>query len=122
MTLRWSVAEATSVAIVGIGFFEATGSVTVYPSTSMGYTLVATGTAATKEATASVQAAGTNGPLISSFSAAPATVTPGASDDAVLDGERGDLALHLRRGAVSGTSVSVSPSAPTTCSGRRPRV
>lgn len=115
VVLHWSVDQATSVAIIGVGYFDPTGSVTVYPTFTTTYQLTATGTAAAAEAIALVTIKdATNGPRISSFTAQPTTVAPGASSRLSWTVSGASSVTISGIGAVSGSSVSVSPSASTT--------
>jgi len=114
VTLHWNIDQATSVSIIGVGFFGATGSVTVYPVTSTTYQLVATIPAGTKEAMAMATVKDiTTGPLISSFTAQPSTVAPGASTRLSWTVSGANSISLSGVGAVTGTSVMVSPAAST---------
>ena len=79
-TLHWTVTDATSVSITpGIGAVSSTGSQSVSPTSTTTYELTAGNTDGTVTATAMVTVAPAGYPVISSFTASPATVSSGES-------------------------------------------
>lgn len=113
--LSWDVSYALSLSIdQGIGaLHSAAGSIDVYPNATTTYTLTATGPggSAAAQVTVSVTAPP---PVISSFTATPATIPPGQSS--VLNWSVNNAtSLSLNPGgAVTGTSLNVQPASTTT--------
>ncbi|MBZ5619489.1 MAG: hypothetical protein LAQ69_12310 [Acidobacteriia bacterium] len=112
-TLSWAVTGAPGL-IVNPGVGAVTGtSVKVTPSATASYSLTATNPfgSATKSVTVLVGSS----PTITSFTATPATVSPGQSSTLrwAVTGSPG-LIVNPGVGAVTGTSVKVTPSATTT--------
>ncbi|WPB80765.1 hypothetical protein KYC5002_16715 [Archangium violaceum] len=112
-TLNWAATGATSLSITpGVGTVTGT-SVTVSPATTTTYTLTATNAAGSVTATTTVTVR--QPPAISSFTAAPTTITAGQS--ATLSWtSTGATSLSIAPGVgtVTGTSVTVTPSSTTT--------
>jgi PKD repeat protein len=113
-TLSWSVAGATSVSINnGVG--TVTGnSVSVSPTKTTTYTLSARNAGGTVTATARVSVA-VPPPVISSFSASPASITAGESTTLSWSvAGATSLSINNGVGTVTGSSVTVSPTQTTT--------
>ncbi len=113
-TLSWSVSGATSVSINnGVG--TVTGSsVAVSPAQTTTYTLTAKNAGGSVTATTRVTVA-VAPPVISSFSASPASITAGQASTLSWNVSGAtSLAIDNGVGTVSGSSVSVSPTASTT--------
>jgi PKD repeat protein len=114
-TLAWSVTGATSISIdSGIGAVTGT-SVVVTPTTTTTYTLTATNAGGPATATATVTVTPFPVPVIASFTATPSTIARGASSTLAWS-VTGATSLSIDNGigAVTGTSVVVTPSATTT--------
>ncbi len=112
-TLAWSVSGATSLGLdQGIGAVTGT-SRGVSPGSTTTYTLTATNPFGSTQATATV-VVGT-APLIASFSASPASVSPGQATTLSwsVSGAT-SLSLDQGIGPVTGTSRGVTPGATTT--------
>ena len=113
-TLSWSVSGASALSIDhGIGAVSGT-SVTVSPGLTTTYTLTASNGAGTLTATATVTV-NPGPPVIGAFTASPATITAGQLSTLSWS-VSGASALSIDHGigAVSGTSVTVSPNLTTT--------
>ena len=113
VTLSWSASNATSVAITpGVGIVTG-NSVTVNPTANTTYTLKATNGAGSVTKTAKVTIAVV--PTITSFTASAASVVSG-NPVTLKWAATGATALSISPsiGVVSGTSVSVTPTANTT--------
>jgi hypothetical protein len=113
-TLNWVVNGATSVSISpGVGAVTGT-SVSVRPTATTAYTLTATNSSGsvTKKFTVSVVPAA---PVISAFTASPDSITVGQSTTLqwAVSGAS-SLSISPGLGAVSGTSITISPTANTT--------
>jgi hypothetical protein len=113
-TLRWSVANATSISIDhGVGALTGTSAV-VQPTDTTIYTLTASnaGGTTTSATTVTVRAPA---PAIASFGASPATIGIGASSTLSWTVSNATaLSIDHGVGAVTGTSVVVAPTATTT--------
>jgi len=113
-TLAWSVAGADSLSISpGIGAVTGT-SVTVSPSVTTTYTLTAKNLngSVTKKTAVTVTVAP---PTIASFTATPDAIVAGQASTLAWSVAGADsLSISPDVGAVTGTSVSVSPAASTT--------
>jgi hypothetical protein len=111
-TLNWTVSGATSLSIdYGVGTVTGT-SVTVKPTVTTAYLLTASNTFGSVGAVVTVTV-GTP-PVITRFSASPASVLPGKSS--ILSwavGGSPNLSISPGVGIVNGTSVLVTPSATT---------
>ncbi len=77
-TLSWSVEDATSVMISGIGTVANTGSLPVSPTSTTTYTLTATNANSSQSATATVTVTGTTTQITYCY-ASPATIISGES-------------------------------------------
>ncbi|MDB5804526.1 MAG: hypothetical protein JWN73_1848 [Betaproteobacteria bacterium] len=113
VTLTWAASNATSLSVSpGVG--TVTGSsVTVNPTANTTYTLTANSPNGNATKTVAVKIATL--PVITSFAAAPASVTAGNSTKlswAVTGAS--SLSISPAPGTVTGTSVSVTPTANTT--------
>ncbi len=111
--LSWVVSGATSLSIDhGVGSVSGT-SITVSPASTMTYTLTATNGAGSVMAQASVTV--TPPPVITAFSASPAAINQGQSTQLswTVNGAA-SLSIDHGVGAVSGTTVTVSPATTTT--------
>ena len=112
--LQWKMTGATSVAIVGLGYFTESG-VAVSPYETTTYTLTATGPGVSKTATVAVTVtAQSGGPVINGFTAAPATIAPGGSTVLSWTVSEGASVSISGIGAVAGSSITVSPRTTTT--------
>jgi hypothetical protein len=114
-TLRWSVANATSISIDhGVGAVGGT-SVAVTPTDTTTYTLTATGAGGTTTAATTVTVRAP-APVISSFSASPASIAAGGSSTLSWSvGNATSLSIDQGVGSVTGlTSIAVSPTIDTT--------
>lgn len=113
-TLSWSVAGAATVSITpGIGAVSGT-SIAVTPSASTTYTLTATNETGSVTRTVAVNVT-VPLPTIASFAAAPATVLAGTPVTLTWATTGADLVtIAPGIGAVTGTSLVVTPSATTT--------
>ena len=113
-TLRWSVANATSISIDhGVGAVGGT-SVAVTPTDTTTYTLTATGAGGTTTAATTVTVR-VPAPVISSFSASPASIAAGGSSTLSWSvSNTTSLSIDHGVGAVTGTSVAVAPAVTTT--------
>jgi len=113
-TLRWSVTGATSISIDhGVG--AVTGnSVAVTPTDTTTYTLTAIGAGGTSNATATVTV--TRPPVISSFTAQPASIPTGRSSTLSWTVSNAtSLSIDQGIGDVTGrTTATVTPGADTT--------
>ncbi|WNG38507.1 hypothetical protein F0U61_36110 [Archangium violaceum] len=112
-TLSWSVAGATSMSIEpGVGTVTGT-SVTVRPTATTTYTLTAVNELGSVTATTTVTV--NQPPAITRFTATPAAINSGQSStlDWVVTGAT-SLSIEPSVGTVTGTSVTVSPTATTT--------
>ncbi len=112
-TLSWSVSNATSLSINnGVGTV-AGSSVTVSPTATTTYTLTATNASGSVTSTATVTVVAA--PIISSFTASATTITAG--DNVTLSwatAGAASLSIDNNIGIVTGTSVTVKPTATTT--------
>lgn len=113
VTLAWAATDATSLSISPAPGAVTGTSVTVNPTATTTYTLSATNTGGTVTKTAKVTIAVL--PTISSFSATPATIVAGnATKLAWSVANATSLSISPAPGTVTGSSVSVSPTANTT--------
>jgi uncharacterized cupredoxin-like copper-binding protein len=118
-TLDWSVTDADAITIsanVGTSPGAVTGdSLTVSPTQTTTYTLTATRGTVTATRTAVVTVTGPAAPAIAAFYAQPAFITSGASTTLQwsVSGAQ-SVSISPGLGAVSGTSVTVSPTQTTT--------
>lgn len=118
-TLAWSVSNADSVSIsadVGASPGIVTGSsVTVSPAQTTTYTITAQNGSGSVTKTATVTVVAVASPVISTFTATPATITSGQSSTLAWSVTGADsLSISPTVGAVTGTSVAVSPATTTT--------
>ena len=118
-TLSWSTTNATSVNIMGVGSFGATGSAKVAPSSTTTYTAVASGPGGTVQTSVSITVASPNGALTIALTAQPSTIASGGS--AMLrwtttNATSITIAGVGTFGAIGSTSVS--PTATTTYTAR----
>lgn len=113
-TLSWNVTGATSLSINnGVGTVIGS-SVRVSPSATTTYTLTAKSAGGTVTATTRVTVA-VAPPVISSFSASPASITAGQASTLSWNVSGAtSLAIDHGVGTVTGSNVSVSPTASTT--------
>jgi hypothetical protein len=113
-TLRWSVTNATAISIDhGVGPVTGT-SVVVQPIDTTTYTLTATNSGGTSTSVATVTVR-PPAPVISSFSANPASVAVGASSTLSWSVSNAtSLSIDQGIGAVTGTSMAVFPNVTTT--------
>jgi hypothetical protein len=112
-TLTWTVTGAASLTISpAVGIFTGTGF-RVTPAVSTTYTLTATNLFGSQAATATVTVG--NLPVITSFTASPASLTGGQSSTLswAVTGAT-SLAISPGVGVVTGTSVKVTPAVTTT--------
>jgi hypothetical protein len=112
--LSWNTSGATSLSIdQGVGMVTGTTSKSVTPSSTTIYTLTATNSNGSVTAKTTVTIAP---PVISSFTANPATISPGQSSTLSWSGSGATtLSIDQGVGAVSGTtSQMVSPATTTT--------
>jgi len=111
-TLSWAVTGATSLRIDPVVGAVTGTSVKVSPTATATYTLTATNAFGSRTAMATIMAG--SPPTITSFVANPAKVTSGQSSTLswTVTGSPG-LIINPGVGAVTGTSVKVSPSATT---------
>lgn len=108
-TLNWSVSGATNLSISGIG--AVTGnSLTVMPSTTTTYTLTASNAVGSVTASTTVTVLP---PVISSFTASPASITLGQSTTLSWAGSGASSLSISGIGVVSGSSIVVSPTTTT---------
>ena len=119
-TLNWSTTGASSVSITPGTFTStaASGSTSVSPTATTTYTLTATNSAGSVTATATVTVTSSGGkPAINSFSAAPMTITSGASSSLNWS-TAGATSISITPGnftsASANGSTSVSPTSTTT--------
>jgi hypothetical protein len=117
-SLVWEVSGATSLSInQNIGVVTGTNSRDLSPTVTKTYTLTATNAlgSTTAKATITVQPVVVEKPLISSFSASPASISPGQSSTLSWTVTGADsLSLNQGIGTVSGSSHRVSPLVSTT--------
>ncbi|REG36075.1 hypothetical protein ATI61_102449 [Archangium gephyra] len=113
-TLNWEVAGATSLSITpGVGTVSGGAGVTVSPSATTTYTLTAINAAGRVTATATVTVGVP--PVITSFTAASATINAGQSTTLNWTATGAtSLSITPGVGTVTGTSVTVSPATTTT--------
>jgi RHS repeat-associated protein len=113
-TLSWSTSGASSLSISGIGAVSST-SVVVSPTTTTLYTLTATNASGTVTASVTVTVNNPPPPTISAFGANPTPINLGQSCTLswTVTGAT-TLTLNQGIGAVSGTSVVVTPGSTTT--------
>ena len=114
-TLAWHVTGATSLSIDnGVGAVTGTG-VLVTPAATTTYTLTATNANGSVTSTAIVTVTAAPLPVFTSFIATPSTIVRGASSTLawVVTGATA-LSIDQGVGAVTGTSVAVTPAATTT--------
>ncbi|MBL0211757.1 MAG: heparinase II/III family protein [Holophagaceae bacterium] len=115
-TLGWAVSGATSLSIDnGVGAVTGTSKV-VSPGATTTYTLTASNAAGSVTATATVTVTpASQPPSISSFTAAPSTITAGQSSTLswAVSGAT-SLSIDHGIGAVTGTSKAVNPGSTTT--------
>jgi PKD repeat protein len=112
-TLSWSVQNAETVSIAGIGVVSG-NSVTVSPSATTTYTLTASNAAGTVSANVQV-AVNVPLPVVQSFAVSPATITSGqtaALTWSVTGADR--VAIAPGFGEVTGDTLAVSPAQTTT--------
>ena len=124
VTLSWGARGVVTQSIdQGVPALAATAtSVVVHPTTTTTYTLTVLGTAGSKAATAQVTVFISGTPAITSFTATPATVAPGAASVLawVSDGNRFSVGDGSATGTGSGTdlgpllSLRVRPTVTTT--------
>ncbi|MCZ2078840.1 MAG: LamG domain-containing protein [Bryobacterales bacterium] len=117
-TLSWSVSGATSLSInQGVGTVTGATSENVTPTATTTYTLTATNTAGSTTATATVTVkAAASKPVISSFTATPASINSGGTSTLSwsVSGAT-SLSINQGVGTVTGaTSENVTPTATTT--------
>ena len=114
-TLSWAVTGSPGMAVnPGVGAVTGT-SVTVTPSTTTTYTLTATNSFGSATATATATVLPASPPVIGSFIANPTSVGPGLRTT-LLWATSGATSVTIDHGVgtVTGSSVSVSPTAATT--------
>ena len=117
-TLTWSVSDADTVTITpGVGTVDSSGSIPVSPEVTTTYTLIATNSAGSVTATATVMVIplGLDGPIVNNFSASPPTINPGESSTLTWDVSKADtVTITPGVGTVaSSDSTSVSPAVTT---------
>jgi len=112
-TLNWAVSGSPTLSIDhGVGIVTGT-SVTVQPAATTAYTLTATNSFGTTTAIIVVTVG--NPPIITGFTATPASVTAGQSSTLSWTATGAPtLSISGGIGVVTGTSVSVKPAATTT--------
>jgi hypothetical protein len=117
-TLTWSVSDADTVTITpGVGTVDSSDSIPVSPEVTTTYTLIATNSAGSVTATATVMVIplGLDGPIVNNFSASPSTINPGESSTLTWDVSKADtVTITPGVGTVaSSDSTSVSPAVTT---------
>ncbi len=113
-TLTWSVSGATSLNVApGIGNVNGS-NVNVSPTSTTTYTLTATNSAGSSTSTLTVTVTSA-GPIISSFSASPSSITAGQNSPLSwsVSGAT-SLSISPGVGTVAGSNVNVSPANTTT--------
>jgi hypothetical protein len=110
-TLSWVQTGATSMTINGT---TVTGtSLVVKPSATTTYTLSAVNATGTTTATATVTVTAVAKPVITSFTASPASINAGSSST-LSWAQTGATSMSINGTTVTGTSLAVTPSATTT--------
>ncbi len=112
-TLSWSVSNATSLSIAGIGAVTGT-SRSVSPTSTTTYTLTATNSNGSTTANATVTVTTGSAPTIATFTATPSTITSGQSSTLSWSVSNASSLSISGIGTVTGTSRSVSPTTTTT--------
>ena len=114
-TLSWSVTDATTLSISGVGTVTGT-STTVAPTNTTVYTLTATNSYGSTTANVTVTVNGTSGsaPTITSFTASPSSIQSGQSSTLSWSVSNATTLSIAGIGTVTGTSRSVSPTTTTT--------
>jgi len=113
-TLTWTVADATTLSVSGVGTVTGTW-VKVVPAVTTTYTLTATNSLGSTTAFVTITVGDV--PKISSFTAAATTLTAGQSTSlswAVAGATT--ISINQGIGVVTGTSVTITPAASTTYS------
>jgi hypothetical protein len=110
-TLSWSVSSATGLSISGIGTMTGT-TISVSPTQTTTYTLTATNSAGSVTAQTTVTVV--SSPVISSFTASPASIKAGSSSTLSWSVSSATGLSISGIGTVTGTTISVSPTQTTT--------
>lgn len=112
-TLSWSVSGATSLSLSSVGGVTGT-SQSVTPATTTTYTLTATNAAGSTTATVTVAVSAPPPPTVSGFSAAPSRIGLGQGTTLQWSASGATTVSISGLGAVTGSSVVVTPSTTTT--------
>lgn len=114
-TLSWTVSDATSLSISGVGTVTGT-STTVAPTNTTVYTLTATNSygSTTANVTVTVNNTSSSAPTITSFTASPSSIQSGQSATLSWSVSNASTLSIAGIGTVTGTSRSVSPTTTTT--------
>ena len=116
-TLSWNVTGATSVSInPDIGTVSSTGMQSVSPGLTTTYTLTASNSAGNPTASATVTVTKSSAPIITSFSASPASINSGQSSTLTWD-VIGSATMYINQGVggvLSKGSKEVIPTSTTT--------
>ncbi len=116
-TLSWNVTDATSVSIgPEIGTVSSSGTKNVSPGTTTRYVLTASNNAGNSTESATLTVTSSNVPIITTFSASPASINSGEASNLTWD-VAGAKSININQGiggvAVKG-SVKITPSATIT--------
>lgn len=114
VTLSWSVTDAKTLSISGIGDVTGTTSKVVTPTVSTSYTLTATSDAGTVSKVVTVNIAAGNAPVISSFSTSAASIALGGSATLSWAVTNATSISISGIGVVTGTTQVVTPKSNTT--------
>ena len=115
-TLTWSVSEADTVTITpGVGIVDSSGIISVSPEVTTVYTLIATNSAGSVTATATVTVIPLGEPIINIFSASPPTINQGESSTLTWSVSEADtVTITPGVGIVDSSGIiSVSPEVTT---------
>jgi hypothetical protein len=114
-TLTWATQNATSVSISSLGGVVLAGNQTVSPATTTTYTLTATNATGSVTAQATVTVTGSNGVLITNFTATPSSIPSGGSSVLACTAT-GATSVAINGAVTQGTSATttVTPAQTTT--------
>ncbi len=115
--LSWNVTDATSVSIdPGIGAVSSSGTKNVSPGSTTNYMLTASNSAGNSTSSATLKVTASNTPIITTFSAGPASINSGESTTLIWD-VIGAKSINISQGiggVASKGSTKVTPVATTT--------
>ncbi len=114
VTLSWTVTNAQSLSISGVGDVTGKTSVVVIPKSNTVYTLSATSSAGTVSSALTINIATASAPIITSFTTSAASIASGGSATLTWNVSNATTIIISNIGTVTGTSKVVTPSVNTT--------